>query len=67
VEKVVHSPRRGTQIYNIYDDGDEVVLSAKECDELMDTIIEWPENFSDVALGRDTHNTGEGLSAELCI
>jgi hypothetical protein len=45
VEKVVHSSRRGTQIWIVYADDEQDALSAKEFDRLMDTVIEWPNGF----------------------
>jgi hypothetical protein len=45
VEKVVHSSRRGTQIWIVYADDEQDALSAKEFDKLMDTVIEWPNGF----------------------
>jgi hypothetical protein len=40
VDAVNHTTRRGTQVQITYADGDKVVLTARECDSLMDTVIE---------------------------
>jgi hypothetical protein len=45
VEDVVHSSRRGPQIYIVYADADQAVLSAKESDEVVDTVTEWTNDF----------------------
>jgi hypothetical protein len=45
VEKTVHSSRRGRQVHVTFTDGDEVVFSAREFNELVETVIVWPEDF----------------------
>jgi hypothetical protein len=46
VDRVHHSRRHGTQVHITYADGDIGILSPRECDLLMNTVVEWPELFT---------------------
>lgn len=42
VDAVNHTARRGTHVQATYADGDNMFLSARECDAQIDTVVQWP-------------------------